>query len=155
MKIIRCCAYVALTFSVTPNNSQCPREASIFTSWWGITCFNFSVQAFGFWLLNLILWSLCNFFYCLLLGFEYLRDLILQSEGGKIQIHILAMLWFQAFYRPPTGSDENATKKTKHEIQYWLGFISDMNLWTNTTYLFIIVDWVFSLFLLYFIYWLT
>ena len=46
-------------------------------------------------------------------------------------------------YRPPTGSDENATKKTKHEIQYWLGFISDMNLWTNRTYLFIMADRVF------------
>ena len=31
-------------------------------------------------------------FCCLLFEFEYLRQLLLQLEGGKIQIHILAML---------------------------------------------------------------
>ena len=44
--------------------------------------------------------------------------------------------------------------QTVHEIQYWLGFISDMNLWTNRTYLFIIFDWGFFLFFArFYLYW--
>ena len=79
-----------------------------FTSWWRLSYFIFFPKYFlKFWSLNL---EFCCFIF--LYFFVYFTDsniwifvlFLLQLEVGKIQIHILAMLWFQAFYSYPNNS---------------------------------------------------
>ena len=68
----------------------------------------FSLSIFwnsGLWIWNFVVLFFCMFLFTLLIRiFEYLCYLLLQLEVGKIQIHILAMLWFQAFYSYPNNS---------------------------------------------------
>ena len=68
----------------------------------------FSLSIFwnsGLWIWNFVVLFFCIFLFTLLIRiFEYLCYLLLQLEVGKIQIHILAMLWFQAFYSYPNNS---------------------------------------------------
>ena len=74
-------------------------ECSSFTSWTGLSCYNFSFLASGF-LICLEFWvSIDIGFDC----FNFLNSKIriiarfVIAIGGKIQIHILAMLWFLGF----------------------------------------------------------
>ena len=74
-----------------------------------------------FWSLNL---EFCCFIFLyflltlLIRIFEYLCYLLLQLEVGKIQIHILAMLWFQAFYSYPNNS-WNFCKSFNCSFWFW------------------------------------